>query len=290
MMMENINGTFSDCEILYTFSHYFLMAVLTRPATQDVINRCTTEYARRDLLVRRECVYGTKKGCGYVVLNFLESIIWLLKCEPVSLSDETFSEAVTYMDSAFKRARDLTDEEKKKLPRYYRWTTYAAASSSYSSLEEERHDRVEWIRENTDREGQFAWGPVYWAFLHRCVYRLEDKLIRGGDGEDGEEKARLRNCFTSLMWFVAFMDEFLPCSMCAFRYRYENSTRSKLYAVLEAHCDCGRGALEYGSRPLTKAFYQAHREHSASIGGNVDYTFENLSEDLKKCPIISIVN
>lgn len=282
--METINETFSDCQLLFTFGRFFLTSVLQRPVTEDTIRRCTSERMRSDLRVRLECVFTRVKGCGYVVLNFLESMIWLLNCDSYcSLSDEKFSEAVSEMDAALKRTRNLTEDEKNELRRYFKCFTFATEERPEDPLRYDKYDRFDWIVET--KRGQFAWGPVYWAFLHRCAFRLEDKMMAP---LKADELDKIYNCFTTLMWFVAFMEEFLPCSQCAHRYRYEASTKSTLYTALETNfprnADQEEMRLSFEQRPLTSAFYRAHREHSLAIGErrHEGYTLDTLLRQLER--------
>lgn len=304
-MIKNINRVLSDQQILITFVRLYVRSVLNTPATEESVKEEITNKSRANdnnnyLKNRYKVVFYRLTDDGhYMILRFIECAFWLLNDEYLlQLDDDMFGATVKKLEDAIKRDVPLTDDERRILQSFLSLETYSKIENQRVDLKklENECDVLQTHKsEIGERKGPEIWGPFYWAFIHRFVYRLEDKFVSLKHEEIGSPKSRiLSDCFLSFFWFVKFMSDFMLCPICSFHYENSPSRLNMMKSILNEypgelllsspeHVDEKNFQYKknlFYQRIISVEFYLAHARHSQSLYKTIDYNVQHLFGDL----------
>lgn len=227
-VFTDINRLVSDKSLLYTFTHILLQSVLGRPVSKSTLKKYQNEYFHYQ---RYECLFKKDEFCGYLILRFIESCIWLFRNLKVRLDDDKFENGTDeILQVIMEKERDETKIE--DLKKYFNVTTYAVNINENKEVVNDNESLITDFGDFTmnefdkraktlNKEGQFKWGPVYWAFIHRYVYKLESKLILTCEKDavvNKIERQLIKNAFLTLYFVFKIFDELLLCGVCSNNY------------------------------------------------------------------------
>jgi hypothetical protein len=285
------NKSISDKDLVYTFSSFILTTTLTNPISKDTIQKSSGEI---QTLERYFSLFQRHDKFGYLILRFLESAIFLLRKIKVSLSDDVFETGVNFISSLI--GQDVTDENRQRASTFTKLTSYIDNNNNKTFMDDFNDFSPIFLHKyakQTNRSGQLVWGPIFWAFLHRYVYRLETKLIEFDDTRSSLEINLLQNCFVTLYWFFKSCDELLPCVFCCMNYRMhefgkELSKMTMSYyptalfkSLLNTNSSKFTENKFYSLRLLSIHLFVIHHKHNHTIQQTEEHVNYNIDVFLK---------
>ena len=305
--LKNVNK-FSDQHVLMTFLPYLVRSVFYDPVPglgdnaekEEQPTDLREHFGEMYLENRRKVVfYRSQDDRRYVVLRFIEMAFFLLNDEfSVNLDDEIFERTLQLLWDHGLKNEPVSEELRDSILSLTRYVTDERQKSVLAKLEKDcdlMKTHAKHIKDSK-RMGVNLWGPCFWGFLHRYVYRLEDKMRTLSHEQIGSGRAHIiSDAFLSFFWFVKFLGDFLPCTMCS--HNYEHSTHVRL--LLTASVFRGYPQLLLLSRPelvdlgtfesiksgfvtrvLTIEFYLAHSRHAESLGKKRDYSLDVFFQEI----------
>lgn len=299
LFFTEINKVASDELLLQVFIFYLLRTTLRFPVTQNRIDR-SFESEKQSLYFRFVGLFLRHKKCGYLILRFIESTVWLLKQECcIELDDNKFHEAITYFDDLLAKNLPFDTEEKGGVADYFKLSTYITNEQTF----DDEYASVFLQTRVGNREGQNIWGPFYWAFIHRFAYRLESKLLTLSDCSQLQKK-HLKTCFTTFNWLFNEANELLPCCICSDHYKREEFGKHFSAAIMrkypyelfkdefskEERLCCLK---TFTLRLLSQHLFILHHEHTHSVFRQIlnvngpkhdSYTYERFMSEISSAP------
>lgn len=275
----------TDKELFYEIYRFIMAELLSFPATDKVINSQKIGINKGYLIQAKDSLYYYSKERGYSIFYFFECAYWLLLNKKLTLNDEAFTEALDKM-SDWLLTSDRVQEEGFELYKQLSKVT------RYSKENIEEYDTV--VRPELFKDKH--WGNKLWLFMHRYLYRLEDKILGLNTLEDvARDKTKIKNAIHCFIWFSKVLYCLFKCVNCAQHYLYLGFDK-KFTLVLEKHypqkiledenltlTDLENEKAYYLDRPLTMEFYLNHKSHSKSLNKNEKYSFTSFLNDIEKC-------
>lgn len=285
----------TDKEIFYEMYSLIMSEILYVPPTDRILKSDVIPYNKNYLQQKRNSLYQYSKEKGYSIFYFIETAYDLLvNQKSLVLDDDLLSEALELMTDFRLKPYNQEDTETYEKYKAEGFELYKRLSklSRYSKDIEDHEDVVK-----PELFSGVHWGNVYWLFLHRFLYRLEDRILSLETLEDvNREKQLIKNAFFTFIWFSEVLSYIFKCPYCSEHYLVLQFDK-KFQLTVQKHYPHGilgdekEVTLEkleaekayFRDRPLTMEFYLNHKSHSKALNNTFGYPFTSFLNQLENC-------